>query len=216
MLDEGWMEVDFLAGISAKIGQRQPNADLKSQFSEFMTEWKTGNEVIDPFKIVVADLSSMLSGVQHWLTGIDVGIRTTVTRRRQDMEREIFAKVEQRVVEEIIPSMESFEKVANEVGEAGVAVHKSYVRRQLHPIVLCSPFLFRTFTKPLGYAGDYEMMNMMLRDPYEGSSAFAKILNYALLNTEPVVDGARIENMRRRLKLGFCIRLLATHVRLVT
>ena len=112
--------------------------------------------------------------------------------------------------------MESFEKVANEVGEAGVAVHKSYVRRQLHPIVLCSPFLFRTFTKPLGYAGDYEMMNMMLRDPYEGSSAFAKILNYALLNTEPVVDGARIENMRRRLKLGFCIRLLATHVRLVT
>ena len=93
------MEVDFLAGISAKIGQRQPNADLKSQFSEFMTEWKTGNEVIDPFKIVVADLSSMLSGVQHWLTGIDVGIRTTVTRRRQDMEREIFAKVEQRVVE---------------------------------------------------------------------------------------------------------------------
>ena len=216
MLDEGWMEVDFLAGISAEIGQRQPNADLKSQFSEFMTEWKTGNEVIDPFKIVVADLSSMLSGVQHWLTGIDVGIRTTVTRRRQDMEREIFAKVEQRVVEEIIPSMESFENVANEVGEAGVAVHKSYVRRQLHPIVLCSPFLFRTFTKPLGYAGDYEMMNMMLRDPYEGSSAFAKILNYALLNTEPVVDGARIENMRRRLKLGFCIRLLATHVRLVT
>lgn len=216
MLDEGWMEVDFLAGISAEIGQRQPNADLKSQFSELMTEWKTGNEVIDPFKIVVADLSSMLSGVQHWLTGIDVGIRTTVTRRRQDMEREIFAKVEQRVVEEIIPSMESFEKVANEVGEAGVAVHKSYVRRQLHPIVLCSPFLFRTFTKPLGYAGDYEMMNMMLRDPYEGSSAFAKILNYALLNTEPVVDGARIENMRRRLKLGFCIRLLATHVRLVT
>lgn len=216
MLDEGWMEVDFLAGISAEIGQRQPNADLKSQFSEFMTEWKTGNEVIDPFKIVVADLSSMLSGVQHWLTGIDVGIRTTVTRRRQDMEREIFAKVEQRVVEEIIPSMESFEKVANEAGEAGVAVHKSYVRRQLHPIVLCSPFLFRTFTKPLGYAGDYEMMNMMLRDPYEGSSAFAKILNYALLNTEPVVDGARIENMRRRLKLGFCIRLLATHVRLVT
>ncbi|MDE0837108.1 MAG: hypothetical protein OSA84_12230 [Akkermansiaceae bacterium] len=54
-----------------------------------MTEWKTGNEVIDPFKIVVADLSSMLAGVQHWLTGIDVGFRTTVTRRSQDMEREI-------------------------------------------------------------------------------------------------------------------------------
>lgn len=187
MLDEGWVEVDFLAGITAELGQDAGNTDLKSQFADFMSEWKTGNEVNDPFKIVVADLASMLSGVQHWLTGIDVGIRTTVTRRREDMEREIFAKVEQRVVEEVIPSMERFENVATEVEDSGMAVHKSYVRRQLHPIVLCSPFLFRTYTKPLGYAGDYEMVNMMLRDPYEGSSAFAKILNYALLNTEPVV-----------------------------
>lgn len=187
MLDEGWVEVDFLAGITAEIGQDTGNSDLKSQFADFMSEWKTGNLVQDPFKIVVADLSSMLSGVQHWLTGIDVGIRTTVTRKREEMEREIFAKVERRVVEEILPSMEQFEKVATEVDEVGMSVHKSYVRRQLHPIVLCSPFLFRTYTKPLGYAGDYEMVNMMLRDPYEGSSSFAKILNYALLNTEPVV-----------------------------
>lgn len=187
MLDEGWIEVDFLAGITAELGQDSGNTDLKSQFADFMTEWKTGNEVHDPFKIVVADLSSMLSGVQHWLTGIDVGIRTTVTRQREEMEREVFSKVEQRVVEEVLPSMEKFERVAAEVGDEAIAVHKSYVRRQLHPIVLCSPFLFRTYTKPLGYAGDYEMVNMMLRDPYEGSSAFAKILNYALLNTEPVV-----------------------------
>ena len=187
MLDEGWVEVDFLAGITAEIGQDSGNSDLKAQFADFMSEWKTGNLVQDPFKIVVADLASMLSGVQHWLTGIDVGIRTTVTRRREEMEREIFSKVEQRVVEEVLPSMEQFEEVALEVDEGGMSVHKSYVRRQLHPIVLCSPFLFRTYTKPLGYAGDYEMVNMMLRDPYEGSSAFAKILNYALLNTEPVV-----------------------------
>jgi extracellular factor (EF) 3-hydroxypalmitic acid methyl ester biosynthesis protein len=205
MLDEGWVEVDFLSGISAELGHGQTKSDLKSQFSEFMSEWKSGNEVQDPFKIAVADLSSMLSGVQHWLTGIDVGIRTTVTRKREDMEREIFAKVEERVVEEVIPSMESFERVANQVDEAGIAVHKAYVRRQLHPIVLCSPFLFRTFTKPLGYAGDYEMVNMMLRNPYEGSSAFAKLLNYTLLNTEPVVA--------HRNRIDFLVDLLRNECR---
>jgi extracellular factor (EF) 3-hydroxypalmitic acid methyl ester biosynthesis protein len=31
------------------------------------------------------------------------------------------------------------------------------------------------------------MVNMMLRNPYEGSSSFAKLLNFTLLNTEPVV-----------------------------
>ncbi len=180
-LDEGWIEVDFLSSVSGSTGS------LSGQFTNFMTDWKSANRVLDPFKLVVADMSSMLSGVQHWLTGVDVGIRTTVTRRRDELEHEIFGEIETRVVEEVLPSMERFEEVATEIEEAERAVHKSYVRRELHPIVLCSPFLYRTYTKPLGYAGDYEMVNMMLRNPYEGGSAFAKLLNFALLNTEPVV-----------------------------
>jgi extracellular factor (EF) 3-hydroxypalmitic acid methyl ester biosynthesis protein len=179
-LDEGWVELDFLSTVSGGI-------DLSSQFAAFMAEWKSGNRVQDAFKLAVADMSNMLTGVQHWLTGVDVGIRTTVTRRRDDLEKEIFSQVENKVIEEVIPSMERFEVVAGEIDEADAAAHKSYVRRELHPIVLCSPFLYRTYTKPLGYAGDYEMVNMMLRNPYEGSSAFAKMLNFALLNTEPVV-----------------------------
>ena len=103
--------------------------------------------------------------------------------------------------------MERFEEVSKEVGEAEVSVHKAYVRRELHPIVLCSPFLYRTYTKPLGYAGDYEMVNMMLRNPYEGSSAFAKLLNFALLNTEPVVAHRNridylVETLRRETPHG--------------
>ncbi len=180
-LDEGWVEVDFLSSVTGTTG------DLKSQFANFMGEWRSANKVQDPFKLVVADMGSMLSGVQHWLTGVDVGIRTTVTRRRDELEQEIFGEIENRVVEEVLPSMERFEEIAAEIDEAETAVHKSYVRRELHPLVLCSPFLYRTYTKPLGYAGDYEMVNMMLRNPYEGSSAFAKLLNFALLHTEPVV-----------------------------
>ena len=205
MLDEGWVEVDFLSGVSGSAVSS--DGDLSNQFANFMSDWRNANQVHDPFKLVVADLSSMLSGVQHWLTGVDVGIRTTVTRRRDELESEIFSGIENRVVEEVLPSMQKFEDVTKEIGEAEAAVHKSYVRRELHPIVLCSPFLYRTYTKPLGYAGDYEMVNMMLRNPYEGSSAFAKLLNFALLNTEPViahrnridflVDTLRSECMRR-------------------
>jgi extracellular factor (EF) 3-hydroxypalmitic acid methyl ester biosynthesis protein len=204
MLDEGWVEVDFLSGVSGSTVAGR--GDLASQFSSFMGEWKSANQVHDPFKLVVADLASMLSGVQHWLTGIDVGIRTTVTRRRDDLEQEIFSGIENRVVDEVLPSMQRFEDVSREVGEAEVAVHKSYVRRELHPIVLCSPFLYRTYTKPLGYAGDYEMVNMMLRNPYEGSSAFAKLLNFALLNTEPVVAHRnRIDYLINKLR-SECLR----------
>lgn len=179
-LDEGWVEVDFLSNLGGR-------GDLGTQFQEFMAEWKSGHRVQDPFKLNVADMSGTLSGIQQWMTSVDAGIRSTITRRRDDLEREVFDGVEQRIFEEVLPTMEKFERIARQIPPEEAAVHKSYVRRELHPLVLCSPFLHRTFTKPLGYAGDYEMVNMMLRSPYEGSSTFAKIINAALLHTEPVV-----------------------------
>ena len=179
-LEDGWQEVDFLSGVTGE-------SDLGAQFTAFMSEWRAANHVQDPFKVAVADMASALTGVQHWLGSIDVGIRSTATRRRDDLEREIFSCVQQRILEQMIPSMEHFEEVAHQVAEEEVPSHKSYIRREMHPIVLCSPFVYRTYAKPLGYAGDYEMVNMMMRDPYEGASSFAKMLNYAILNTEPVV-----------------------------
>jgi extracellular factor (EF) 3-hydroxypalmitic acid methyl ester biosynthesis protein len=201
MLDEGWVEVDFLSSIGEQSSALQGGGDLSSQFTNFMGEWKSANQVQAPFKLVVSNMASMLTGVQHWLTGVDVGIRTTVTRRRDELEQEIFSSVQDRVVEEVLPAMQDFEEVVSEVEQGEVAVHKSYARRELHPIMLCSPFLYRTYTKPLGYAGDYEMVNMMLRNPYEGSSAFAKLLNFALLNTAPVVAHRnRIEYLVEKLR----------------
>lgn len=205
-LDEGWVEVDFLGGVTGSSGGTE---DLASQFASFMSEWKLANRVLAPFKLAVSDMSSMLAGVQHWLTGVDVGIRTTVTRRRDELEHDIFSKVQRRVVDEVLPAMLRFEEVVSEVDESEIAVHKSFARRELHPIMLCSPFLYRTYTKPLGYAGDYEMVNMMLRNPYEGSSAFAKLLNFALLNTDPVVAHRnRIDYLVEKLRTE-CLRRAA-------
>jgi extracellular factor (EF) 3-hydroxypalmitic acid methyl ester biosynthesis protein len=179
-LEDGWQEVDFLSAVNGE-------SDLGAQFKSFMSEWHAANHVQDPFKVAVADMASALTGVQHWLGSIDVGIRSTATRKRDDLEREIFGAVQEKILEQMIPSMENFEEVAHRIDVEEVPSHKSYIRREMHPIVLCSPFVYRTYAKPLGYAGDYEMVNMMMRDPYEGASSFAKMLNYAILNTEPVV-----------------------------
>src|SRR5690606_29032218 len=55
---------------------------------------------------------------------------------------------------------------------------KIFARRELHPYILCAPFLWRSFYKPLGYAGDYEMVNMMLQEsPSVGSTTYAKIVH---------------------------------------
>lgn len=56
--------------------------------------------------------------------------------------------------------------------------HKAFARRELHPFMLCDPFSHRTYSKPLGFAGDYEMVNMMLRESENnGSSIYSRIIN---------------------------------------
>jgi extracellular factor (EF) 3-hydroxypalmitic acid methyl ester biosynthesis protein len=53
------------------------------------------------------------------------------------------------------------------------------------------------------------MVNMMLREPHEGSTAFAKLLNYTLLNTEPVVAHRnRIDFLVEKLR-SECVRRAA-------
>ena len=66
--------------------------------------------------------------------------------------------------------------------------------------MLCAPFAWRTFTKPLGYAGDYEMVNMILRDPHEGASLFAKLLNvWFLLQPPAEAHRNRIDYLTQKL-----------------
>jgi extracellular factor (EF) 3-hydroxypalmitic acid methyl ester biosynthesis protein len=44
-------------------------------------------------------------------------------------------------------------------------------------LVLRAPFVYRTFAKPLGYAGDYEMVNQILGDPRQGPSTYFQLVN---------------------------------------
>jgi extracellular factor (EF) 3-hydroxypalmitic acid methyl ester biosynthesis protein len=87
-----------------------------------------------------------------------------------------------------------FEEAADQVEEELQPLHRTYAKRQLHPYLLCSPFAYRTYNKPLGYAGDYEMVNMIIGDPLKGSSLFAKTLNLWFLSQAPA------EAHRNRIK----------------
>ena len=60
---------------------------------------------------------------------------------------------------------------------AGHDLHRRLLKQRLVPLLEESPFLRRAFEKPLGYAGDFEMMNMLYRDHAEGASLFGQCLN---------------------------------------
>jgi extracellular factor (EF) 3-hydroxypalmitic acid methyl ester biosynthesis protein len=99
--------------------------------------------------------------------------------------------VTQELAQVVIPPVNElfakFEAIAENVESDQKPAHESYMRQHLHPLVLGAPFAHRTFYKPLGYAGDYEMVNMIARDGQEGGSLFAKVVNCWFLKQPPAV-----------------------------
>lgn len=179
-LGDFWINMEFLQ-------ERGGSLPLRDQFSNFLSDWKKANEVDLDFKVATADVHNMLVGLQRWLEHVDLGVRASSSSNQNDLEREVLEQVKGRIKGEVHDLFDSFEQTVRKVPEGREATHKNYLRRLVHQLFLCAPYPYRTFHKPLGYAGDYEMVNMMLRDPFEGGSLFAKGLNYAFLETPPVI-----------------------------
>lgn len=180
LTEEGWIDV----GIFSPLHSRDR---LQSDLQEFLRETEKTFQVLPDFKIVVADIHILLSDLRRWMEQVELSMRSLPPVERMDAEREAMVDLQGPIVPAVMPLMVKFEASANSIPTELQPIHRSYVKRQLHPLVLCAPFVYRTYHKPLGYAGDYEMVSMMLRDPYEGSTIFAKILNRLYLEIPPVL-----------------------------
>jgi extracellular factor (EF) 3-hydroxypalmitic acid methyl ester biosynthesis protein len=178
--ESGWMDIAFA---SEMVG----NGRLQSEFNEFVHEWQKLYKILPEYKVVIADMQSFLSELRLWLDQVELGIRSTPDGDRAKLEQDVIQQLRESAVPMICDLFERFENVASGVEDELRPGHVLFGRRQLHPLLLNSPFVYRTFAKPLGYAGDYEMVNMMFRDTCEGGSLFAKMVNAYALQLPPIV-----------------------------
>lgn len=199
--ENSWMDIEFSA-------EMLRNGSLREQFATFIQEWQKLYKVTSEYKVVIADMQSYLTELRLWLDQVELGIRSSPSDDRLQLEEQVTEELSRPVIPCIDLLFERFEAVTKGLQEEVLPAHRSYMRRQLHPLVLCSPFAYRTYQKPLGYAGDYEMVNMILRNGYEGGSLFAKVVNTWFLRQPParahrnrikfLTATLRSESLRRR------------------
>ena len=186
-LDEHWVNLQPMSWSEA--GQ------LPGEFSDFLQQWQKTYTVLPEFKVVVADMQSLLTDMRLWLDQVELSIRSSPNGDRIEMERLAASQIAAPALAAIDSLGDRFEEIAGRLEPDMRPSHIYFTRRNLHSLLLCSPFSYRTFYKPLGYAGDYEMVNMILRNPYEGGSLFAKVVNAWFLNQLPA------QAHRNRIKL---------------
>lgn len=192
--DESWLDVDIFSPVS------QPDR-LREEFDAFMVHWGRMQGIGPDFKLAVADFQMLLAEVRRWLDQVELGVRSEPSGKRHEIERDVLMGLEGRILPAIDEWAARFDSAAAAALPNLRPVYRAYARRQVHPLVMCSPFVYRTYHKPLGYAGDYEMVNMILRDPHEGTTMFAKMVNVVFLRNPPAeAHRNRIQHLLERLQ----------------
>ncbi|HLH57461.1 MAG TPA: class I SAM-dependent methyltransferase [Verrucomicrobiae bacterium] len=164
----------------------QPS-ELRGEFAAFMRHWEKSYKIRPEFKIIISDLQCFLTDLRLWLEQLELGIRSLPSGNRMNAEHAVVQELSASTTPALAFFFEKFERAAAEIEPELKAANAAFCRRHLHPLLMASPFMHRIYAKPLGYAGDYEMVNMILRDPCEGGSLFAKLLNVFILSQVPAV-----------------------------
>jgi extracellular factor (EF) 3-hydroxypalmitic acid methyl ester biosynthesis protein len=193
-LVDPWQDLDILSILNDK-------SRLGHEVDHFLAKWKSENQLIPEFKVFITDIHSLLNDLSLWLEQVEVAVSDQETDIADQIRCEMVDEVARPIRSQVQEFFEQLEYLAdNKIPPDLAALHKSHVRKELHPFTLCSPFVHRSYTKPLGYAGDYEMINMILDNQYQGKTIFAKTINALVLEVIPAVAHRnRIAILRRLL-----------------
>jgi extracellular factor (EF) 3-hydroxypalmitic acid methyl ester biosynthesis protein len=211
------VKLDESSFSTASFAPLEADAFLQNGFNQFLGQWQKVYKVLPEFKVVMADMQTFLADMRLWLDQVELEIRSMPTGNRVEAEQHMVHELGQSMVPAFNAMHERMEMISGKIEEEFRPVHQNFSKRQLHPLVMCSPFAYRTYHKPLGYAGDYEMVNMIARDPYEGASLYAKVVNLWFLKQWPseahrnrikYLKQLLVQESLRGMKRGRPIRIL--------
>ncbi len=186
-------------GAETDLGPPPPGAapDAEQTYDRFFQQWQKSYRVAPEFKVQVMDIQAFLVAVRQWLEQVEFD-----RGRGPEQEFKTLDTIAGRVIAGFNAQHEKFEELACAIPPEHYGAHQEFVRRQWQPLFLCCPFGQRTFYKPLGYAGDYEMMNMIHRNRPEGNSLYEKLIHFLLVSQWPAQSVRnRVAHLKNHLLL---------------
>jgi len=179
-------KLDSLGPDTAFFLPSDPGFRLSAAYDDFFRNWQKNYQISAEFKVLVADVESYLTGVRHWLEGLEFGQSPQGDRAAQ--EGEVLAAVAPRIIGAFNGQHERFEEIIYALPPETRGAHQDFVRQHWHKLFLGAPFAHRTYHKPIGHAGDYEMMNMIHRNQPEGRSLYERLIHLLLVSQWPAAS----------------------------
>ena len=166
-LIDDWSEFNAIRGDLSRVAQES---------QRFVEEWEARFRVGRSYQVTVSEFRAFLSETSRWADQADMSDtlpREPDGRIRQDVFYELATPIMQKGRDYFV----WLEDEGGRVNAEDSVAHRNFAQTALHPLLLRAPFVYRTFAKPMGYAGDYEMVNQILADPRQGNSTYFQIIN---------------------------------------
>jgi extracellular factor (EF) 3-hydroxypalmitic acid methyl ester biosynthesis protein len=174
-----------------------PGPELREEIESFVEDWEASNREIRPsYKVCVGNIRNFLQELSRWLEHGEMVAGITDPNAPPGVAEEFAFEVNAMVAPKLDELFDRFEEETRSISREAIPVHKAFARREIHPLMLCAPFVHRAYTKPLGYAGDYQMVNMILGKSLVGNNTYARVINaLALRNDTAQAHRNRIERL---------------------
>ncbi|PKO31054.1 MAG: SAM-dependent methyltransferase [Betaproteobacteria bacterium HGW-Betaproteobacteria-9] len=186
LLNTGLMSVVSLALIDEWSDLNAIRGDLglvRNEAARFVADWESRFCIRESYQVTISEFRAFLSETARWTDQADM---SAVLPRELDgrIRADVFDELAEPIMKKGAEYFVWLEGEGASVPLDDSVAHRSFAQAALHPLLLRAPFVYRTFAKPLGYAGDYEMVNQILADPRQGSSTYFQIINAFFLKAD--------------------------------
>jgi len=181
----------------SRISAVQDSESLVNEHKESLTKF---SNVPAEFKAKVFEIKESLEDLQERVHTITNAVRGNDAVDFEDYEHVVVQMVGQHI-SDILPSKNDVLSSLIPQNAELVKDCIEFFREKLKAIIYQAPFSDRVFHKPLGYAGDYEMMNIIYKGGNNGATPFAKCLNFHWVS-QPAAQAVRnrVEYLKRKLQ----------------
>ncbi|MEQ8823182.1 MAG: class I SAM-dependent methyltransferase [Filomicrobium sp.] len=147
--------------------------DLSGEVNRFIEEWEVQKRIRPGYQQAVGDLKSLLSQLSPWLDQVDI----SAEHEANSVSDDVFGQLRNPLLPKFVELQQRFEEEARAIGDDELAAHRLFAQRDLLPLMMRAPFFHRSYVKPLGYAGDYLMVKMMVEGKRAGPTTYARLIN---------------------------------------
>lgn len=149
------------------------SSDVRGEVEQFIKDWENSKRILPGYQLAVGEMRSFLTQLNPWLDQVDMASDDNVEKVPMD----VYEQLRDGLMQKVAVIQQQFENEAKQVAENEVEAHRLFAQRDLLPLMMRAPFFYRSYTKPLGYAGDYLMVKMMVEGKREGPTTFFRLVN---------------------------------------